>query len=94
MAPAGLKGDVRGKFRVFVSPHEGKVVAKATHRDVGRNQQFLVLDRGAICGFLGGRGRGAVQDIYYELESDQSADADKDKRSNASLLLFTLPKYN
>ena len=36
----------------------------------------------------------AVQDIYYELESDQSADADKDKRSNASLLLFTLPKYN
>ena len=35
----------------------------------------------------------AVQDIYYELASDQSADVDKDKLRNASPLC-TLTKYN
>ena len=82
LAPAGLGGGdgSRGESFGFLFPRgicfppRGKVVAKATHTVEAETRNFLFWTERRDLWTCGGRGRGLVQDICYELASDQSAD--------------------
>ena len=85
LAPAGLGGGdgSRGESFGFLFPRgicfppRGKVVAKATHTVEAETRNFLFWAERRDLWTCGGRGRGLVQDICYELVSDQRADKDQ-----------------
>ena len=87
------RGNSRGKFQVFVSPRKGCCEGRLSWRRT-KTRNFLFglqascSKQGVVCAFV----EVVAVVIFVMSASDQSAEEDKDKHWNASML-FTHPMY-